>query len=63
MRLFGLRAIQARLAHVCTVNEGDRIAQLILERIVTPDVVEVQVRNMPMLRCSVSVDPPRPTGP
>ncbi|KAI0332452.1 dUTP pyrophosphatase [Cubamyces sp. BRFM 1775] len=25
-----------------TVNEGDRIAQLILERIVTPDVVEVQ---------------------
>ena len=26
-----------------SVNEGDRIAQLILERIVTPDVVEVEV--------------------
>ncbi len=26
------------------VNEGDRVAQLILERIVTPDVIEVQVR-------------------
>ncbi|CDO74630.1 hypothetical protein BN946_scf184325.g17 [Trametes cinnabarina] len=25
-----------------TVNEGDRIAQLILERIVTPDIVEVE---------------------
>lgn len=23
------------------INEGDRIAQLVLERIVTPDVVEV----------------------
>ena len=30
-------------AHSWTVNEGDRIAQLILERIVTPDVLEVQV--------------------
>ena len=24
------------------INEGDRIAQLVLERIYTPDVVEVQ---------------------
>lgn len=30
-------------AHTWAVNEGDRIAQLILERIATPDVVEVQV--------------------
>ena len=27
------------------VNEGDRIAQLILERVVTPEVVEVQVSS------------------
>lgn len=26
------------------VKRGDRIAQLVLERIVTPDVVEVEVR-------------------
>ena len=28
------------------VNEGDRIAQLILERIYTPDIMEVQVRQL-----------------
>ena len=27
------------------VNEGDRIAQLIIERIYTPEVLEVQVRH------------------
>lgn len=27
------------------VEEGDRIAQLILERIYTPDILEVQVCN------------------
>ena len=27
-----------------TVNEGDRVAQLIIERIYTPEVQEVQVR-------------------
>ena len=31
-------------SNTLSVNEGDRIAQLVLERIVTPDVVEVQVR-------------------
>lgn len=28
-----------------SVNEGDRIAQLVLERIITPEVVEVEVRS------------------
>ena len=28
----------------CAVEEGDRIAQLVLERIVTPEVLEVEVR-------------------
>lgn len=28
-----------------TVKQGDRIAQLVLERILTPDVVEIQVRD------------------
>lgn len=28
----------------CVVEEGDRIAQLIIERIYTPDVMEVDVR-------------------
>lgn len=33
---------------LCTVNKGDRVAQLILERIVTPEVVEVDVsRSVP----------------
>ena len=27
------------------VNKGDRIAQLVLERILTPDVIQVDVRN------------------
>lgn len=27
---------------LCAVKKGDRIAQLVLERIVTPDVVEVE---------------------
>jgi hypothetical protein len=29
------------------VTEGDRVAQLILERIVTPEVTEVEVRSLP----------------
>ena len=37
----------------CIVNEGDRVAQLILERIVTPDVVEVQVRAFHIKRLEV----------
>ena len=36
-------ALENMFAYGFAVNEGDRIAQLILERIVTPDVVEVQV--------------------
>ncbi len=35
----GTRVICATL--LCAVKRGDRIAQLILERIVTPEVVEV----------------------
>lgn len=31
--------------HCFIVEEGDRIAQLILERIYTPDILEVQVCN------------------
>ena len=37
------------------VNEGDRIAQLILERIVTPDVVEVQV-GIPAIDTTIAAD-------
>jgi dUTPase len=29
------------------VTEGDRVAQLILERIVTPEVIEVEVSALP----------------
>ena len=36
------------------VDEGDRIAQLILERIYTPEVVEVEVRH---LNCNSSLPP------
>lgn len=45
------------------VNEGDRVAQLILERIVTPDVVEVAVCIVfifcivtPLISCSQDLD-------
>lgn len=31
------------------VEEGDRVAQLILERIVTPEVLEVDVSSPPVL--------------
>lgn len=34
-----------RLSTYHQVEEGDRIAQLIIERIYTPDVLEVDVRN------------------
>jgi hypothetical protein len=37
-----------------TVNEGDRVAQLILERIVTPEVVEVDVSWLPGLSASAT---------
>lgn len=30
----------------CLVEEGDRVAQLILERIVTPEITEVDVRSL-----------------
>jgi hypothetical protein len=32
------------------VNEGDRVAQLILEKIETPEVVEVDVRSSGIIR-------------
>ena len=32
---------QLRQLVCCAVNEGDRVAQLILERIATPEVLEV----------------------
>ena len=32
------------MAAWCAVEEGDRIAQLVLERIVTPEVQEVEAR-------------------
>lgn len=31
------------LTIICAVQEGDRIAQLILEQIRTPEIVEVEV--------------------
>jgi dUTPase len=34
-----------RLMMVCIVKQGDRIAQLVLEQIFTPPVVEVKVKT------------------
>lgn len=44
--LFGDSRLSS-LAPAFTVTEGDRVAQLILERIVTPEVVEVEVSLAP----------------
>ena len=45
--------LKADLIVFSLVEEGDRIAQLILERIYTPDVMEVQVSStLPLRPCS-----------
>ncbi|KAJ7904216.1 dUTPase-like protein [Mycena olivaceomarginata] len=38
-------SLRQRLRRRAIVNEGDRVAQLIIERIYTPDVLEVQART------------------
>ena len=37
---------------ICLVQEGDRIAQLVIEKIHTPDVVEVNVSNPALIGCT-----------
>ena len=39
----GLRPRHLRLPAFLSVNEGDRVAQLIIERIYTPEISEVEV--------------------
>ena len=38
------------------VEEGDRVAQLILERVCTPDVFEVQVSSAIYFTCKMLID-------
>jgi hypothetical protein len=45
--IFGYQRLPFCFGSSGTVNEGDRVAQLILERIVTPEVVEVEVSWLP----------------
>lgn len=40
----------------CLVEEGDRVAQLILERIVTPEITEVDVRSLSLSSLWVCTD-------
>ena len=44
LRLHGLAPLTC-----CSVSVGDRIAQLVLEQIITPDVSEVTVSRFPLL--------------
>lgn len=41
--MFPTRRVYSRVNRYSAVEEGDRIAQLIIERIYTPDVLEVDV--------------------
>lgn len=40
---------------IISVQEGDRVAQLVLEKIYTPDVVEVEVRPTPNVSWHVAL--------
>jgi hypothetical protein len=42
MQSCGGDALTLALSHLAAVSKGDRVAQLILERIATPDVVEAR---------------------
>lgn len=58
VRLFHhLDLLSTNLLH-SKVEEGDRIAQLILERIYTPDVLEVNVSELDIIRYPLCLSPP-----
>lgn len=52
-RHYGRRELTSARA-VLPVAEGDRVAQLILERIVTPEITEVDVRALSALGASLA---------